>query len=172
MYMTNFEFWGNPGQAEAMYAKYLAMLEPHDQKPTLCEWLYKKCDFALQLKLDDVVQYNMARADEKPNVRYARVTNINRCRASDEKFVTFPSVGIMYAGQTSQYQMNPDHKIHDRLENNLPPYHIKWPDIPEDFLRLMVGNLPTTCPEAIKEKCPFKDEYKEPVPPCMKEDAE
>lgn len=175
--MRNCDFW-NKGEAEGKWKEYHAELE--SQMTTLKEkganvnpvpligWLYKSADTALQLKVGMVVQ-----AKVNDQLQYAVITKITEGGYRDVgQIANFNRVHFRTASGFETWARLPEeHHVYpanmpaDEMKND----DIKFADIPVEFLKL----AGFACdPDGIKSKCPFKDEYKEPVPPCMKEDAE
>jgi len=177
--MRNCDFW-NKDEAVAKRNEYLAQLDLQraeltdkgaDCQPmSLLDWLYKSADTALQYKPGMIVQVRI-----HGMLEYARVTKMTEgsYRDSGQKPIMNRVWFVLADGKETWEKVPEEHRVYpaNMQADKMKDGDIKLADIPQEFLKL----AGFTCGfdlalEPLKAKCPFKDEYKEPVPPCMKEE--
>lgn len=134
------------------------------------DWLFKAADTALVLRPGQLVQIVTKPRDGKTGPRYAVVERLRPFNIYGQIRVSAVDLRLPDGTTIERYDV-PEH-IYSADEEIGKEGDMKIADIPADLLALMLPQARKCgldlAMEPLKKKCPFKDEYKEPVPPCMK----
>ena len=179
---SNFERFNSKNDARKMFEKYKAVEDNAIKTLSYCEkanridefdWLFKEADTALVLQPGQIVQIMANLHGEGMSPKYAVVERLRPINVYGQIRVSV--VDLRLPDGTTVELYNVPERVYSACENMVGiKGDMKIADIPADLLKLVV--LPDCkcgldlAMEPLKKKCPFKDEYKEPVPPCMKEE--
>ena len=137
------------------------------------DWLFKAADTALVLRPGQIVQIMANLHGEGLSPKYAVVERLRPTNVYGQ--IKVSAVDLRLPDGTTVELYNVPERVYSACEDMVGNKgDMKIADIPADLLKLVV--LPDCkcgldlAMEPLKKKCPFKDEYKEPVPPCMKEE--
>lgn len=176
---TNYERFNSSDIARDMFRKYKLAEDdairtiPHCKMADRIDgldWLFKAADTALVLCPGQLVQIVTKLRDGKTGPRYAVVERLRPFNIYGQIKVSAVDLRLSDGTAVERYDV-PEH-VYSACEEIGKEGDMKIADIPADLMKLVVlsdcGRGLGPAAELLKGKCPFKDEYKEPVPPCMK----
>lgn len=178
---TNYERFNSRDSARDMFGKYKLVEDDAIRTNPRCgmadridelDWLFKAADTALVLHPGQLVQIVAKLRDGKTGPRYAVVERLRPFNLYGQIRVCEVDLRLSDGTIVERYDV-PEH-VYSACEEIGKKGDMKVADIPEDLLALMLPQARKCgldlAMEPLKNKCPFKDEYKDPVPPCMKEE--
>ena len=176
---TNYERFNSRDSARDMFGKYKLVEDDAVRTDPRCgladridelDWLFKAADTALVLRPGQLVQIVAKLRDGKTGPRYAVVERLHPFNLYGQIRVSEVDHRLPDGTVVERYDV-PEH-VYSACEEIRKEGDMKIADIPADLMKLVVlpdcGRGLGPAAELLKGKCPFKDEYKEPVPPCMK----
>lgn len=176
---SNYERFNSKTDARRMYEKYKAVEDNAIKTLSYCEkanridefdWLFKEADTALVLDPGQIVQIMGNLHGEGMSPKYAVIERLHPINLYGQIRISEVTLRLADGSTIERYDV-PErvYSAYDEIKNK---GDMKIADIPADLMRLVLPGCKCgldLAMEPLKEKCPFKDEYKEPVPPCMKE---
>ena len=178
---TNYERFNSGDSARDMFRKFKLVEDDAIRTVSRCgtadridvlDWLFKAADTALVLRPGQLVQIVPDLHDGVMGPRYAVVERLHPINVYGQIRVSEVDLRLPDGTTVERYDV-PEH-VHSACEEIGKKGDMKVADIPADLMKLVVlpdcGRGLGPAAELLKGKCPFKDEYKEPVPPCMKEE--
>jgi hypothetical protein len=176
---TNYERFNSSDIARDMFRKYKLVEDDAIRTVSYCQmadridnldWLFKAADTALVLHPGQLVQIVAKLRDGKTSLRYAVVERLRPFNLYGQIRVSEVDLRLPDGTVVERYDV-PEY-VHSADEEIKKEGDMKIADIPADLMKLVVlqdcGRGLGPAAELLKGKCPFRDEYKEPVPPCMK----
>ena len=179
---SNYERFNSSDSAREMFRKFKLVEDDAIRTVSRCgtadridvlDWLFKAADTALVLRPGQLVQIVEDLHGEGVSPKYAVVERLHPINVYGQ--IRVSEVDLRLPDGTTVERYDVPERVYSACESMVGNKgDMKIADIPADLLKLVV--LPDckcglgAAMEPLREKCPFKDEYKEPVPPCMKEE--
>ena len=177
---SNYERFNSRDSARDMFRKFKLVEDDAIRTIPPCgkadridvlDWLFKAADTALVLRPGQLVQIMADLHGEGVGPKYAVVERLRPINVYGQ--IRISEVDLRFPdGLTVERYDVPEH-VYTACEEIGKKGDMKIADIPEDLMRLVLPGCKCgldVAMEPLREKCPFKDEYKDPVPPCMKEE--
>ena len=176
---SNFERFNSSDSARDMFRKFKLVEDDAIRTIPPCgkadridvlDWLFKAADTALVLRPGQLVQIVEDLHGEGMGPKYAVVERLRPINVYGQ--IRVSEVDLRLPDGTTVERYDVPERVYPACEEIGKKGDMKFADIPEDLMKLVVlpdcGRGLGPAAELLKGKCPFKDEYKEPVPPCMK----
>ena len=178
---SNYERFNSSDSARDMFRKFKLVEDDAIRTVSRCgtadridvlDWLFKAADTALVLRPGQLVQIVEDLHGEGVSPKYAVVERLHPINVYGQ--IRVSEVDLRFPDGTTVERYDVPEHVYSACEEIGKKGDMKIADIPEDLLALMLPQARKCgldlAMEPLKKKCPFKDEYKEPVPPCMKEE--